>query len=298
MTTKPEPAKALVNPKATTVRNLIEKFMPQIKLALGRSFDHGHFVRVVMTSIQRNPKLLDCEPITLIGAIIQGAQLKLEFDTILGHAHLVPFWNGKKSRLEVQFIAGYKGLVALVRRSKELAGIEARVVHEKDQFRYAFGLNAVLEHRPSSEADPGPVTTFYAIARMVEGTQQFDVMLKHEVDKVMARSPSKNKDKQVVGPWVSDYEEMGKKTVVRRLCKLLPLTIEADYAVSLDERAELGIPQDLGILADPTTETPTEASGGAGSTVAMPKKLEAPNAAIPGESDGIPRDASGKEIPF
>lgn len=296
MTTKPDPSKAIA-PKSATVRNLLEKSMPQIKMALGRAVDPGHFLRVVMTSIQKNPLLLECEPITLIGAIIQGAQLKLEFDSILGHAYLLPFWNSKKNRREVQFIPGYKGLIALVRRSDELKGIEGRVVHKNDRFRYGFGTESFIEHVPA-EGDPGEVIAFYAVAKMTNGGAQFDVMHKSEVDKVMRRSPAKNKEGQVVGPWVSDYEEMGKKTVIRRLCKLLPVTIEAQKAITLDEKADLGIPQDLGMLFD-ASEPPTDSPEVGQTSVSMPKATS-PDPAAPAEAQTAApvTDQKGKPIEY
>ena len=293
-TKKPEPTKAIVDPKAATIRNLLEKCMPQIRLALGKQIDPGHFLRVVMTSIQKNPMLLECEPITLIGAIIQGAQLKLEFDTILGHAYLLPFWNSKKNRRDVQFIPGYKGLIALVRRSEELSSIDTRVVHMKDQFRYGFGTEAYIEHVPAKETDPGVAIAFYAVAKMTNGGTQFDVMLRHEVDAVMRRSPSKDKEGNAVGPWKTDYDEMGKKTVIRRLCKLLPVTIEVQKAISLDEKADLGVAQDLGMLID-ASETPTDTPKSP-KLVEMPKAIEAAKAEGPKSEQVLDKD--GKPIKF
>lgn len=260
---------------ADTVRAMLDKSKGQIAAALPKFMDMPRFLRVAMTSIQRNPKLLECAPVTLVGAIIQSAQLGLELDGILGHAYLVPFYNGKKSRLEVQFIAGYKGLIALVRRSDQMSGIEARVVHEKDTFRYTYGMDATIEHIPDKDANPGEAIAFYAIARMKDGNAQFEVMSRTDVEKVMKRSPSKDKEGNPVGPWKSDFEEMGKKTVIRRLVKVLPVTIEAQKAVHLDERADLGLAQDLGMLVDETEKpTPGEESGEGAPTVAMPRKLD------------------------
>jgi len=280
--------------KISTVREMLDKSKAQIKAALPKFMDMPRFLRVAMTSIQRNPTLLDCEPITLVGAIIQAAQLGLELDGTLGHAYLVPFWNNRKGRREVQFIAGYKGLIALVRRSKEMAGIEARVVHDKDTFLFEFGTNAMIKHVPfPSTVDAGAPIAFYAIARMRDGTGQFDVMQKYEVDKIMFRSPSKDKEGKIVGPWLNDYEEMGKKTVIRRLIKVLPVTIETQKAVTLDERTELGLPQDLGMLAD-ESEIPTPGETEAVSSVAMPKKLEA----VPQQESAPVVDKNGNLIEF
>jgi len=69
------------------------------------------------------------------------------------------------------------------------------------------------------------------------------VMWRRQVEEIRKRSKASSD-----GPWVTDWDEMAKKTVLRRLCKLLPASIELQTAVSLDERAEAGIPQDIEIL--------------------------------------------------
>ena len=225
--------------KIANVRGMLERSRGQMAAALPRHMSADRMLRITMTSIQRTPQLLDCEPRSLIGAVIQAAQLGLEPDGVLGQAYLVPFGN------QVQFIPGYKGLVALARRSGQISTIEARVVHEKDAFKYSFGLKPVLEHVPTTEPEPGDVVAAYAVAHLKDGAYQFEVMLKREVDAIRGRSRAGKS-----GPWVTDYEEMAKKTVLRRLCKLLPASVELATAVALDERAEVGLPQDLGVLAD------------------------------------------------
>jgi recombination protein RecT len=243
----------------TTVRTMLEapKMKAQLQAALPRQISADKMIRLAMTSIQKNPKLLECHPITLIGAVVQCAQLGLEPDDGTGKAYLIPFFNNKKGRTEAQFMAGYRGLVDLVRRSGMVKKFVARAVKEGDQFSYQFGLNEELNHVPSDAPDrmKKPITHVYAIAWFKDSDEpQWDVMTKAEVDAVRARAKSKDN-----GPWVTDYDEMAKKTVVRRICKMLPSSPEDKFhqAVALDERAEVGLPQDLGILADPTeTGTP------------------------------------------
>lgn len=224
--------------KANSVRDLLERNKAQIAMALPRHMTADRMLRVAMTAVQRTPKLLDCTPASLFGAIIQASQLGLEPDGALGHAYLIPYWNGQKKVSEVQFMPGYKGLLDLARRSREISTIEARVVHANDAFRHRFGLQPVLDHTPLTTGDPGPVTHVYAVVRLKDGGAQFDVMSAEDVEKVRGRSRAKDS-----GPWVTDWDEMAKKTVLRRLCKLLPSSIELQRAVALDEAVEAGIPQ-------------------------------------------------------
>lgn len=235
-----------VNAKADQVRMLLEKAKPQIAVALPRHLSADRMLRIAMTSIRRTPTLLACTQQSLLGAVMQAAQLGLECDGVLGHAYLVPFKG------VVQLIVGYKGLIDLARRSGQLSTIFARIVYSKDQFEYAYGLTERLEHIPSGETDPGEVLAVYAVARLKDGGTQFEVMTRAEVDAIRARSQAKDS-----GPWVTDFAEMAKKTCLRRLCKMLPASVELSRAVALDERADIGLSQQLEDVIDVPDAQPT-----------------------------------------
>lgn len=222
------------NDKVSTIRTLLDRSKNQIKMALPSHLNPDRMLRIAMTSLQKNKDLLECTPESLIGAIIQSAQLGLEPDGVLGHAYLVPY--GKVCT----FIPGYKGLLALARRSGEISTILAEVVHAKDVFEFELGLTPRLKHVPTADEDEGEFVAVYAMARLKDGGVQFVVMRKGAVEKVRKRSKAATN-----GPWVTDFEEMAKKTALRRLCKLLPCSVELEKAVVLDERAEVGLPQDL-----------------------------------------------------
>lgn len=263
-TTAPPPAPATNESQALAVqqkqqlaqvRRLLEESMNGLKMALPKHIPAEYLMRVVLTSVQRTPDLLKCHPITLLGAVFQAAQLGLVPDGVLGQAYLVPFRNSKKNRMEVQFIPGYKGLIALARRSGEVSTVNAEVVHAKDSFKYALGINPILEHVPTELADPGPITHVYAYARLRDGGFQMVVMNMRQVDAIRKRSQAARSGSS---PWTTDPEWMIKKTALKQLCKLLPASTELQRAVGLDERADIGLPQDLSILADPDHETPTE----------------------------------------
>ncbi len=249
--------------KFANVQNLLMRSQKQLGLALPRHITPDRMLRVVLTSIRRTPELLECDPLSLLGAVFQSSQLGLEPDGVTGQAYLIPFFNGKTQRKEVQFIPGYRGLIDLARRSGRVSTIYARAVHERDAFRYSFGLEEKLEHTPSDEANPGPLTHVYAVCRMTDGSVQFEVMNRAEVDAIRNRSKAKGS-----GPWVTDYEEMAKKTVLRRMSKMLPVSVEMQAAISLDEQEERGIPQDLGSLVPMEIANP-------GMEVGQPDQVEA-----------------------
>lgn len=171
--------------------------------------------RVALTTITKTPALLECDMASVYQAIQQAAELGLEPGGALGQCYLIPY--GKNCQL----IVSYKGLIELARRSGEIESIEARVVHERDEFDVEFGLHSDIRHRPCLDGDPGQMVMVYAVARLKGGMVQFEVMTRAEVDSIRKRSKSGNS-----GPWVTDYDEMARKTVVRRLCKYLPISSE------------------------------------------------------------------------
>jgi recombination protein RecT len=229
--------KAVAKKPIDTFRDLLERLKPQIAMALPKHIDINRMIRICLTTIQRTPKLLECTQESLLGCLFQCVQLGLEPDGLLGHAYLVPY--GKACTL----IVGYKGLLKLARQSDEVESISARVVCEKDVFEYEFGLDEKLIHKPSHEEDPGPITFVYAIFRLKGGGHHMDVMSVGEVERIRERSKA-GKD----GPWVTDWAEMAKKTVLRRASKMAPASIEdLARAVAIDSRSEAGIPPSLDI---------------------------------------------------
>lgn len=264
--------------KVSSIRALLEKSKPQLALAVPSHLKVDRLLRVAMTSIQKNPKLLDATPTSLIGAVMECAQLGLEPDGLLGHAYLVPFKNKKSDGqwvTEVTLIPGYKGLYKLVRNSGELSTVTAEVVYRQDQFTVVKGLDPKLEHVPAEdvqEVSNEDIRAFYAVARLKDGGVQFVLLWKWQVDAIRSRSKAKDS-----GPWVTDYVEMGKKTALRQLAKLLPTSVEVQRAVALDERADAGISQDLDSVIDIHAEPAGEEGGNAGTaeeTTKPPSKLD------------------------
>ena len=218
----------------------------QMALALPKHLTADRLARIALTEVRKNPKLAQCDQASFLGAVMQCAALGLEPGGALGHAYLIPFKNNRKNITEVQFLVGYRGMIDLARRSGQIQSLEARCVYEKDKFSVSLGLDSNLTHEPDWTAnDRGKLTFVYAVAKLKDGGIQFDVMSRAEIEKVRTRSRSSND-----GPWVTDYDEMAKKTIVRRLFKYLPVSIEMQRAVGLDEQASMGLAQDNPLTID------------------------------------------------
>lgn len=243
----PTPGTDLVTTKANGLKGLLEAAKKDIGAALPKHITADRMVRIATTEFRKTPKLLECTPVSFLGAVIQAAQLGLEPGGALGHCYLIPY--GK----EVQFIVGYRGMLDLAMRSDKVSHIAARAVHEGDEFEWELGLNEDLKHKPCSE--PGELTHVYCVVHLKNGCKMFDVMSRAEVEKVRKNSKAGNN-----GPWVSHFEEMAKKTVIRRLFKYMPLSIEIQRAVGLDEQAETDEGQKNGSVVETTSRPVSGAS--------------------------------------
>jgi recombination protein RecT len=257
MTTAATQVPAITKP-AYTVRHLLLDKQKEILAALPRHITPAYFMRVVLTAVQRNPKLADCTSISLFGSILQCAQLGLVPDGFLGQAYLIPYDNKKKNVLEVQFQCGYRGLITLARRSGEISIIGAEVVYERDQFKQIRGLSPSVDHTPfEGDGDPGALVSVYAWYRLKDGGYDLTVMNRRQVHAIRNRSQAYRSGVQYGkkdSPWFTDEPAMWKKTAIKQLLKLAPLSVEIQRAAGLDDAAEAGLPQDLAILADPNAE--------------------------------------------
>lgn len=211
-----------------TLAQLLESKKASLAQVLPKHLSPERLVKIAISACSKNPALLNCTPESVYLAVSQSAQLGLEPGGVLGGAYLVPYKN------TCQLIVGYRGLIDLARRSGQIASIEAHVVRDGDEFALEFGLTPKLMHRPRLDGGaPGPMKFAYAIARLRDGSTQYEVMTKAEIDAIRARSRSSTS-----GPWVSDYDEMARKTVLRRLCKYLPLSTELASALDGEEQGE------------------------------------------------------------
>lgn len=252
--------------KSSELEKMLAVRQPQIRSMLPKHLNPERVLRIAHTTITRTPQLLECTPMSLINGVVEASMLGLEVDGVLGQAYLVPFKNKHTGKKEATFIPGYKGLIALHRRSGEITSYEVRSVHEGDEFRWEMGLHPVLVHRPTGE-DRGwaKLSHVYAIATYRTGEKQFDVMTRDEVVTIKRRSRAKDS-----GPWVTDPVEMAKKCVVRRLAKILPVSVEAQRLAMREELVERGIydgsdaPIDLGEADVKEAEQSTSSANGNG----------------------------------
>lgn len=218
--------------KADDVSSIFKAYRAQISQALPKHLTADRVIQMATTLISRSPELAECSTESLVGATMQSSILGFQPVAALGQCYFVPFHNKKTGKREVQFIIGYKGMIELARRSGEIQTIYAQVVYENDEFTYELGLEPKLVHVPDT-GERGKMTHVYAVAKFTGGGFAFEVMSKSDVDKIKNKSQAGNSS---YSPWNSGfYDEMARKTVVRRLFKYLPVSVEYQKDVLTDE---------------------------------------------------------------
>ena len=231
--------------KMNTVKSMFNKdsFKKRIAMALPRHMTPERMIGIATSAIHQNPKLLECDPMTLAATITQVSELGLEMGNTLGHAYLVPFWNSKTRTQDVQLIIGYRGLLELARRSGQITCIDVQLVYEKEDFNITYGVENNITHVPLPPSKRGEnIIGGYAIARFKDGGYQYVFMYVEDLDKIKNQALDKiKKDYQKYSPWVGHTEEMYKKTIIRRLAKYLPISVEFQKAAVADEYSEQGI---------------------------------------------------------
>lgn len=210
---------------------MMSKIEPFVEDALPDTVGKERFLNICLTTLRRNPKLLNCDRKSLCGAMVQAAQLGLQPNT-LGQAYILPYKD------EAQLIIGYRGMIDLARRSGDLESINARCVYANDEFDLKFGIEEELTHRPyylTGAENKGEMIGAYVVARLQGDAHHIEFMPKDEIDSI--RNSASGSDRSD-SPWQSDYEEMAKKTVVRRAFKYLPVSTDAQRAAEADQSVQ------------------------------------------------------------
>jgi len=213
-------------PKSLTAQ--LMDLVPQMAKALPNGMDADRMARIALTEFKKNPGLQKCTPGSLFGSLLTASQLGLEPGP-LGHVYLIPY--GDQCTIQL----GYRGILDLVSRSDKVDSVFAYPVFEGDEFAFNLGSRPDVQHTPDDSSGDvrgeRELTHAYAVA-WIKGSSipRIEVMTKKQIDSIRDRAKAgKN------GPWVTDYSEMARKTVLKRLCKTLPLSITVQSALAKDE---------------------------------------------------------------
>lgn len=197
---------------------------PEIEKVLPPHIGLDRFMRVVLTAISMNPELRDVERRSLFTSAVKAATDGLVPD---GREGAFVTFGGK-----AQWMPMVAGIIKKVRNSGELLSLMSNVVYEKDTFKYWIDdAGEHVQHEPNVLTENrGNLVAVYAIAKTKEGGVYTEVMSRGQIDQVRNVSRAKN-----AGPWSSWYDEMARKTVIRRLSKRLPMSTDLEETVRRDD---------------------------------------------------------------
>lgn len=235
--------------KALTIREHLsgEAFKQTIAGILPKHCTPERMARTAITALTRTPALQKCTPQSFFDCMMQLSQWGLEPDG--RHAHLIPY--GERCTLVID----YKGLIQLAMRSGTVKRIHADVVCENDLFEVDLGL--ITKHIIDYKKPRGEVYAAYCIIETLNGVK-CEVMTVDELTAIRDRSPAwKNWiERKKTCPWVTDENEMRKKTVFKRASKWIELSAEIRDAIAAEDEIEGTV-----IHRGPTTSTAEDIAG-------------------------------------
>lgn len=211
---------------ARSVAKLLNKNREAILRTLPAGFNYDRLCRVVVNAVSATPKLAECTPASIFLESVKAFSIGLEPNGVLREGYLVPYKD------KATFLPSYIGLTHLAMRSGNVSMVYARLVHEDDKFEIKLGTSQSIEHVPNLDT-PSKLHGVYAVVQYKDGHVDFEYMSIKEVEEVRARSRASG-----AGPWVTDFNEMAKKTVVKRLLKRVPMSVEVAQAVQIDNHFE------------------------------------------------------------
>ncbi len=191
---------------------MLESNAAALKALAPKYVNIGKLGALAIEALMRNPMLAQCSPVSVLKFCKACAEAGTD-RVGAGGMWAVPFRN-KQGGYDMQAIPDWRLMVEKARLAGVIKHASAEVVHERDAFEFERGLNPRLVHKPVL-ADPGPVVAAYCVYTLADGSRDFAVMTRSEVDGIRGRSKAGQS-----GPWVTDFAEMAKKTVIRRALKI------------------------------------------------------------------------------
>ena len=247
-----------------------------IQAVAGKYLNPDRMLRLCVGAIKRTPRLLQCDPSSVLGAMMTSAALGLEPNTVQQQAFLIPYKRRAKvgddwvDVYECQFQIGYRGYITLAYRHPRVRTMEAHAIHERDHWKHQIGSRSFLEFSPALK-DRGETVAAFSYVSLHEGGELSVVLPLDELHKIRDRSETyrsavraieqadedwkrkKAAEALAETPWVMWFDAMAAKTAIRAHSKQLPIAAgdQLALAAAIDNDGE-GAPRvDLATMANP-----------------------------------------------
>lgn len=194
-------------------------------------------ISFAMQILKKNSYLASATRDSILESVLNVAQIGLTLNPAMKLAYLVP--RRVVGNVVCCLEPSYQGLCKLVTDTGSVKSIYAHPVYEKDTFNYELGTETTIYHKPTM-GSRGAMKCVYAVGILTDGTKQVELMSVEDINAIRDRSEgykSFKDGKAKTAIWESDYSEMARKTVVKRLTKYLPKTEnweKVNNAIELD----------------------------------------------------------------
>lgn len=237
---KRENGRGVTKEQRNELRAELSRYSESFAKVLPKTFTPERLITLTLVAATKTPQLFDCSPESIALSVVRVAQWGLEIGTT---AHLVPFKG------QCTPIADYKGLIQLMIRSGHVRDVKAYAVYKNEHFRVTAGAHPVLEHDPiMTESARGPLVAAYAVAWLRGGHPTWEVMARDEIEAIRKRARSGNSE-----AWREHYDEMAKKTAIRRLAKRMPQSTELADALGVEDDDAAPLPKGEVWIVEPET---------------------------------------------
>jgi len=179
-------------------------------------------------------------PTSVVFLLLEAASLKLSFSKTLKHFYLVPRYNSKSQKYEIQLQISYIGIAELMHRTGNIKDISLKIIYSGDVFSHKTvdNVEIINYERKYVHSTDDKITHAYCIIRMLNGGVYAQTMSIAEIEAIRLISPSQKKGLSDI--WKSFYSDMCKKTVFLKARKLVPNCVEyKDFAIF---RGDIGNP--------------------------------------------------------
>ena len=193
------------------------------------------FLTSITTVVQNNALLQKADVNSIVMGAAVSASMDLPLHPSLGYAALVPF--NTKDGCFAQLQVMVKGLTELALRSGQIHALIAETVYEgqlvkKNKFtgEYVFDEDAKTSDK---------IIGFMAYLRLANGFEKYEYMTIEEVKAHAMRFSQTYK--KGFGVWKEHFEEMAKKTLLRRiLTRWAPKSLEMQQVLMYDQSVVKG----------------------------------------------------------
>lgn len=256
--------------KKETMETFLKRLAPEMQRAMPATMSGDRVARIALTLVRQSDlangaaRLSECTPQSFAAALMTSVALGLE-PGINGESYLIPYRDRRNDIVECQLQIGYQGMQKLAWQSPVMQGLGSGFVWPEDEFDYDMGMGTHLHHKPAKgikrTAKDWP-SLFYAWATLKTGGRHIVVLDREEVKAL--RQGKEGPDPRFKGGDPQHW--MSRKTCTKQLLKPLPKSVEAYWAIQVDEQTggqlfAQQIPAQIAEQVEAPAETPALEQG-------------------------------------